>query len=90
MRFGSLSQRQRVPGSVNDRPGSEKQWHVAWREKKKGRTGPEIVWKCCDFRRGRLKNTQNLGFGGPGLKIRVLKGHSCPAPVLEGGGLIYV
>jgi hypothetical protein len=41
--------------------------------------------------RGRvvLKKTVFLGLGGPGLKIRVLKEHSCPAPVLEGGGLIY-
>jgi hypothetical protein len=30
-----------------------------------------------------------LGFGGPGLKIHVLKEHSCPAPVLEGEGRIY-
>jgi hypothetical protein len=33
-----------------------------------------------------LKKIKNLGFGGPGLKIHVLKEHSCPAPVLEGGG----
>jgi hypothetical protein len=30
-----------------------------------------------------------LGFGGPGLKIRVLKEHSFLAPVLEGEGRIY-
>jgi hypothetical protein len=35
-----------------------------------------------------LKKIKILGFGGPGLKIRVLKEHSCPAPVLEGEGRI--
>jgi hypothetical protein len=33
-----------------------------------------------------LKKIKMLGFGGPGLKIHVLKEHSSPAPVLEGGG----
>jgi hypothetical protein len=36
-----------------------------------------------------LKKTKMSGFGGPGLKIHALKGHSCPAPVLEGEGRIY-
>ena len=36
-----------------------------------------------------LKKIKILGFGGPGLKIHVLKGHSCPAPVLEGEGRVY-
>jgi hypothetical protein len=31
-----------------------------------------------------LKKIKILGFGDPGLKIHVLKEHSCPAPVLEG------
>jgi hypothetical protein len=36
-----------------------------------------------------LKKIKILGFGGPGLKIRVLKERSCPAPVLEGEGRVY-
>ena len=36
-----------------------------------------------------LKKIKFLGFGGPGLKIHVLKEHSPPAPVLEGEGRIY-
>jgi hypothetical protein len=36
-----------------------------------------------------LKKIKILGFGGPGLKIHVLKGYSCPAPVLEGEGRVY-
>ena len=41
--------------------------------------------------RGRLKKIKNLGFGGPGQEIHVLKEHkhSRPAPVLEGEGRIY-
>jgi hypothetical protein len=36
-----------------------------------------------------LRKIKILGFGGPGLKIHVLKGHSHPAPVVEGEGRIY-
>ena len=36
-----------------------------------------------------LKEIKILGFGGPGLKIQVLKENNCPAPVLEGEGRIY-
>jgi hypothetical protein len=36
-----------------------------------------------------LKKINFLGFGGPGLKIHVLKEHSYPASVLEGEGGVY-
>ena len=36
-----------------------------------------------------VKKIQIVGCGGRGLKIHVLKEHSCPAPVLEGGGRVY-
>jgi hypothetical protein len=36
-----------------------------------------------------LNEIKMLGFGGPGLNIHVLKGHSHPVPVLEGEGRIY-
>ena len=35
-----------------------------------------------------LEEIKILGFGGPGLKIRVLKEHSFPAPVLGGEGRV--
>ena len=36
-----------------------------------------------------LKKIKILGFGGPGLKIHVLKENSYPAPVLEVEGRTY-
>ena len=39
--------------------------------------------------RGRFEEIKFLGFGGPGLKIHVLKEHSYPASVLEGEGGVY-
>jgi hypothetical protein len=36
-----------------------------------------------------LKEITILGFGGPGLKLHVPKGHSYPTPFLEGEGRIY-
>jgi hypothetical protein len=36
-----------------------------------------------------LKKIFFLGFGAPGLKIHVLKEHSCPASVLKGEGRVY-
>jgi hypothetical protein len=49
------------------------------------------AYATCDLLLGAaLKKTKLLGFGGPGLKIHVLKEHSCPAPVLEGVGRIYI
>jgi hypothetical protein len=36
-----------------------------------------------------LKKIENSGFGGPGLKVHVLKEHSYPGPVLGGEGRVY-
>jgi hypothetical protein len=37
-----------------------------------------------------LKKIKFLGFGGPGLKIHVLKEHSCLASALEAEGGVYL